>query len=427
MLINELHTKFLECDSVSTDTRTIKHNSIFFALSGPNFNGNRFADEAIVKGAAIVVVDDVDYFIDDDKHILVEDVLVCLQKLSNYHRKHLKAKVVALTGSNGKTTTKELINAVLSSKFSAACTKGNLNNHIGVPLTLLECDPSIEFLIVEMGANHQGEIANLCLIAEPDYGLITNIGKAHLEGFGGLEGVKKGKGEMFQYLLEHDKVAFVNSDVKVVNEVLPVELKTITYNRDLLTNINLEDKLQFSYENLDIQSNLLGSYNLQNIIQAIGIGRYFGVHPDLIKKAIEAYQPDNNRSQEYFIDNTSIFMDAYNANPTSMEVSIKAFLNRVEHDQALLIIGDMLELGEVTALEHKGILELIFKSSNIPVVAIGPIFYQFKDEFEKYQYFNDVDSYCNKLNFNEIKGKSIFLKGSRGIKLERLIKHLESL
>ncbi|MBK7700114.1 MAG: UDP-N-acetylmuramoyl-tripeptide--D-alanyl-D-alanine ligase [Saprospiraceae bacterium] len=353
MDIELLYTVWLEARAISTDSRKIVVGSIFFALRGGRFDGNTFASQALELGASYVVVDDESVVVSGDKrYIVVEDVLTSLQQLANKHRSTLSIPVLALTGSNGKTTTKELARNVLSKKFKTHATEGNLNNHIGVPLTILSTPDDAQFLIVEMGANHQGEIDLLCQIAAPNYGMITNIGKAHLEGFGGVEGIKKGKSEMYRYLTQHGGKIFINSDDNVLMSLLPEKVKTIQYEVQTLLNlIDAEPTLKLDYRNVQVTTQLYGTYNLPNIAFAICVGEYFGVEQAEIIEAISEYTPDNNRSQILKIDTNIIIKDAYNANPSSMVLSIESFSKIL--GPKVVVLGDMLELGEYAPSEHQ--------------------------------------------------------------------------
>src|SRR6185436_17116240 len=370
--IEKIYSAFLKADQkISTDTRKISAGCLFFALRGENFNGNDYAQDAINKGAAYAIVDDKNLS-PDNRLIFTDNVLETLQHLSNFHRKQLKIKIIALTGSNGKTTTKELINVVLNQKFKTHATQGNLNNHIGVPLTLLSLGSIHEFAVIEMGANHQREIELLCKIAGPDFGLITNIGKAHLEGFGGFDGVKKGKGELYDYLKKINGKIFIHADKYILNEMCGDYKNVITYghkNNFDCTGImadNSSPLLKIGWYSKDdpeinfISSHLTGSYNFENILAAICIGNYFGIEKELIRKGIESYIPSNQRSQVIEKNSNTFILDYYNANPSSMEAAIINF-DKNFSGKKIAIIGDMLELGNETEKEHQQVFNLISK------------------------------------------------------------------
>ena len=412
MDIKELHKIFLKSSGVTTDSRQIKLNSIFFALKGDNFDGNKYAKSAIDKGASFAVVDNQAYCLNEN-YILVDDVLSCLQELSKYHRKQLNCPVLGITGTNGKTTTKELITAVIEKKFRTVATKGNYNNHIGVPLTLLRAKLDTEFLIVEMGANHIHEIEFLCGLAQIDFGIITNIGKAHLEGFGSVEGVIKAKKELYEHIDINDGTLFVNANDKL--------LKSISENTDrILYNINEQEQsnspfAKVIYNGSLISSQLIGDYNRTNILAACEIGRYFGVSLEKTKEAIESYTPSNNRSQLLETNRNTIVLDAYNANPSSMTEAIKAF-QKVNHKKKLLILGDMLELGENSLVEHQSIIDEL-SQDNQKVILVGQEFNKCQHNF--IHFFNSEDALVW-IEENQIEDMFILLKGSRGIKLEIL-------
>ena len=352
MKIEELHRLYLSTGLVDTDTRNIRKGSIFFALKGGNFNGNTFAQQALKNGASFSIVDEQAYA-KGGQIILVEDVLATLQKLANFHRKFLHIPIIGLTGSNGKTTTKELIYAVLKTSYKAKATHGNLNNHIGVPLTLLSFGTDTEIGIVEMGANHQKEIEFLSNIAEPDFGYITNFGKAHLEGFGSIEGVIKGKSELYDFLKTHKKTAFVNpNDEKQVE--LTAGINRIFFDKDFEI-LEVHPFLKISFEDTIIETQLVGSYNIPNLMVAITIAKYFKISNTAIKEAISNYLPNNNRSQIVEKRQNKILLDAYNANPSSMEAAITYFAS-TDLEEKSLILGDMFELGESAAEEHRKII-----------------------------------------------------------------------
>ncbi|WP_340074275.1 UDP-N-acetylmuramoyl-tripeptide--D-alanyl-D-alanine ligase [Leptobacterium sp. I13] len=421
MMIQDLYTLFLDTRSVCTDTRKIEKNCLFFALKGTNFNGNQFAKEALKKGASYAIVDEKKYEV-SGKTILVDDVLTTLQKLANYHRKQLKTTIIALTGSNGKTTTKELINCVLKSKYNTIATKGNLNNHIGVPLTLLSIKYNIEIAIVEMGANHQKEIAFLCEITFPDYGCITNFGKAHLEGFGGIEGVIKGKSELYDHLIEQNKHIFYNTDDPIQVEKLKNYSKKISYSKSgkadyVIEFVGANPFVTIKVGDTYINSQLIGSYNYSNIALAITIGMYFDVPLSAIKKAVENYIPANNRSQILYKNSNKIILDAYNANPTSMVAAFDHFSNLPDKNK-IAFLGDMFELGEDSNKEHQAIVDIAEKAQGINVILIGTHFYKTNSTLEKYKTFNDLRKGIDR---ESIKNSTILIKGSRGMALERIL------
>jgi len=418
MIIQEVYKIYSKHYLVDTDTRSIRKNTIFFALKGANFNGNLFADEALKKGASFSIVDEKKY--QTNKNIiLVDDVLTCLQNLATYHRTVLNIPILSLTGSNGKTTTKELINVVLSKKFKTIATKGNLNNHIGVPLTLLSMDTSTEFGIVEMGANHLKEIEFLCNIAKPNFGYITNFGKAHIEGFGSIEGVIKGKSELLNYLRTNHGKVFVNP-----NDDLQIKqsegIHTIPFEPSL-ENLNTAPLVSLSFKNLEIKSQLIGAYNFNNIAAAVSIGNYFEISIIDIKTAIENYTPTNNRSQIIQKENSKIILDAYNANPSSMEVALKSF-GKLADTSKILVLGDMFELGEISAEEHQTIADLAETLNAKKVYLIGENFYKTSTKKAlKYERFSD---FINAINSKDFDNSTILIKGSRGMALEKLLSHL---
>ncbi len=423
-MITKLYNIFLNSDGVSTDTREDVNNKIFFALSGDNFNGNVFAKDALKKRAKVCVIDDPAHLV-DERTILVPDVLSALQELATYHRKKNKAVILAITGSNGKTTTKELISQVLASSFDIISTKGNFNNHIGVPLTLLSIIPSTKIAIVEMGANHIGEIGRLCEIAMPDIGIITNIGKAHLEGFGSYEGVITAKNELYEYLKDNLGFAIVNNDDELLVK-LSKDISQITYG---INNANVEGeilaskphlKLLWGYNNKTYKCNsrLYGNYNFYNIMAAITTGIQFNVPTRAIINAIESYIPQNNRSQQINTNRNNVVLDAYNANPFSMNEAIMSFANS-EFENPWLLLGDMFELGSYSAQEHRVIIELLLKYNFKNVILIGNEFN--KVDNHKYISFITSDDAIEYLKENKISNADILIKGSRGMKLERLL------
>ncbi|KJD31547.1 UDP-N-acetylmuramoyl-tripeptide--D-alanyl-D-alanine ligase [Tamlana nanhaiensis] len=421
MNIAKLHELFLTCNSANTDTRKISQNDMFFALTGDNFNGNTYANKALSLGAKYAIIDDPEYNT-SSACILVENTLKTLQALATYHRNYLKTPIIALTGSNGKTTTKELINTVLKQKYRTTATIGNLNNHIGVPLTLLSMTKTTEIGIVEMGANHQKEIAFLCQIAQPDYGYITNFGKAHLEGFGGVEGVIKGKSEMYDYLIDNNKTVFVNA-----NDTIQVE-KTKTANTISFGNKTTYLNIEFIGANpfvscllkgIKINSQLIGDYNFNNIAAAIAIGQYFKVSIEDTKQAIENYVPTNNRSQIIQKGQHKIILDAYNANPSSMQAALLNF--EKQNGLKLAILGDMFELGNEAEIEHQNIANLATSLSIDTVILIGENFYKTQTKSQQFKTFNNFKS---QFNISTLQSSTILIKGSRGMALERVLELL---
>lgn len=427
MDINYIHSLFLKCNSVSIDTRKIDVNSFFVAIKGDNFDANTFAKEAIDKGASYVLIDDKNYFI-DQRTVLVENSLVALQELAKFHRNYLKLPIIALTGSNGKTTTKELINVVLSKKFNTRATVGNLNNHIGVPLTLLSFNDQTEIGIVEMGANHKKEIEFLCEIAQPDFGYITNFGKAHLEGFGGIKGVIQGKSEMYQYLLSNDKLAFVNIDdsiqVEKTKDIKKFSFGVNNKNVDVnISNIEASPFVIVTYSENVIATHLIGLYNANNVNAAIAIGNYFEVEDIAIKNALEGYVPENNRSQLITKGTNEVILDAYNANPSSMKVAIENFV-LLNKKNKVLFLGDMFELGKESLIEHKGILELLVNQKDIICYFIGKYFYENKISKSNFFFFENFESFSEVIKNDKFDKNMILIKGSRGMALERTLEFI---
>ncbi|QBN18667.1 UDP-N-acetylmuramoyl-tripeptide--D-alanyl-D-alanine ligase [Flavobacterium nackdongense] len=427
MDISYLHSLFLESHSVGIDSRKIQPKSLFVAIKGDNFDANTFAKEALDKGASYVIIDNPNYYI-DQRTILVENSLMALQELAKFHRQYLKLPIIALTGSNGKTTTKELIHVVLSKKYRTKATVGNLNNHIGVPLTLLSFDQHTEIGIVEMGANHQKEIEFLCELAQPDYGYITNFGKAHLEGFGGVEGVIKGKSEMYNYIAAHSKLAFINLEDKIqVEKSKAFQSYSFGINREnadvVISTIKANPFVAIQYADLLIQTHLIGLYNANNINAALTMGKYFGVEDQDIKAALESYIPENNRSQMITKGTNQIILDAYNANPSSMAVAIENFL-QLDNSNKILILGDMFELGEDSFVEHKTLVNLLVKQKDATVYFVGKEFYKHQMSSENLHFFETFDAFSNFLKNLSIDTSSILIKGSRGMALERTLEFL---
>lgn len=423
--IKELYQLYLKHPVICIDSRKIEPGCIFFALKGENFNGNHFAREALAHGAALAVVDEP--IGTDERFLVVEDVLKVLQDLASMHRREINAKVIGITGSNGKTTTKELIFKVLSSTYKTKATSGNLNNHIGLPLTLLSLDRSIEYAVVEMGANHIGEIARLCEIAGPDYGLITNIGKAHLEGFGSLEGIIKAKSELYEHLRRNKGFVFLNSD----NPILVKQAAGITnYTYGTGAAATCKGKLltQDPYLTLEwtgtgtpniLETKLYGAYNFENVMAAVAVGNYFEVPVKDIHHSISSYEPSNNRSQVFHSDrDNTLILDAYNANPTSMESAIRNFYT-LPDEHKMVILGDMLELGSDSLKEHSKILELLKDLGFQKVFLAGEIFYSLPIP-SHWSKFPDTDALKVRLKESNISAHTILIKGSRKIGLESL-------
>lgn len=413
MEIKQLYNLYSKYFLVDTDTRKIRKNTIFFALKGENFNGNSFAEEAIKKGAILSIVDEKEQ-VKNSNIILVDNTLETLQKLANYHRKQLSIPLIALTGSNGKTTTKELINAVFLKKYNTTATLGNLNNHIGVPLTLLSMTPNTEIGIIELGANNHKEISFLSNIAEPDFGYITNFGKAHLEGFGSIEGVIKAKCELYDFLIKNNKIIFVNPRDKV--QIEKTKKANTVFFDEAIEIIEVNPFVKLKYNGLEIKSNLIGTYNIDNIMASITIGKYFDVSPEEIKNAIESYIPTNNRSQIIKTENNQIVLDAYNANPTSMKVALENF-NLILSSKTI-ILGDMFELGKASLTEHQKIVDLATEYNFETIFFVGENFYKTETNHYKFKTFEDLR---NHLQSSSIKNNYILIKGSRGMKLERTL------
>lgn len=430
--MENLYKLFYETTGVCTDTRKIEKNCLFICLSGNNFNGNAFAEEALSKGAKYVISDDY-AFTDKENIYYVENSLIFLQKLSNFHRSKFKIPVIGITGSNGKTTSKELINCVLSKKYKTLATSGNLNNHIGVPLTLLNLTDSHEIAIIEMGANKLKDIEELCQIAEPTHGIITNIGKAHLEGFLSFEGVIKTKKELYEAVDQINGVIFYNQDDTILRDQLPQNSELISYGTDAksivkgeLIELNPFVKMRWkskTFQSKDIQTNMIGKYNFYNFLAAICIGNYFKVSNEAISEAISTYTPSNNRSQVVKSKRNTIILDAYNANPTSMKSAIESFAI-IDHPSKLAILGDMFELGLESEKEHQAIIELI-KNDGIRTFFVGERFYEHKTkETANTFFFKSKENLKEQLKNEVLKDKLILLKGSRGIGLEEIVEKL---
>jgi len=420
MNINELYIYFLECEDISTDSRSVKKNSLFFALKGDNFDGNKYALEALNKGAKYAIIDDSN--LKNPNFIKVQNVLNSLQELSAFHRIQLsKTKIIALTGSNGKTTTKELIHSVLSKKYKTVSTLGNLNNHIGVPISLLKIKKDSNFAVIEMGANHIGEIAFLTNLVKPDYGYITNFGKAHLEGFGGIKGVIKGKTELYNWLIENKKPILINSDDKIQKKF--TNSKSILFGKKIQSQFVFkefnEDFVSVGYNEHNIKSKLIGGYNFSNIIAAISFGLYFKIDIKSIQNAIENYTPKNNRSEVLNTKDKKIILDAYNANPTSMRLAIDSFF-KLSGSKAL-ILADMLELGIYSNDEHLEIINHLEKENTGKTYLVGEEFYKLKKESNSISFYKTKNELILEISNNKILEKNILIKGSRAMKMEELI------
>ncbi|RPA69903.1 UDP-N-acetylmuramoyl-tripeptide--D-alanyl-D-alanine ligase [Cyclobacteriaceae bacterium YHN15] len=429
MNIEQLYKHFLQSSGVSTDTRKINQGNIFFALKGPNFNANDFAAKALEMGASLVVVDEARIIPKDDpRYFLVDDVLIGLQQLANFHRKKLSIPIIGLTGSNGKTTTKELLHAVLKQKYRTAATEGNLNNHIGVPLTILSIGEEVEIAIVEMGANKQGDIKELCDIAEPTHGFITNIGKAHLEGMGGPEGVLKTKTELFQHLRENNGTVFINSQDPILSNMAKRFENPILYPaKGDFCEVNFEGadpfvKFKVEGDNRVHLSSLIGAYNFGNIATSLTIGKFFGVSLDKAVEAIVSYSPSNMRSQLIEKRSNLIILDAYNANPSSMEVALKTFGEMSGDKQKMVILGDMYELGDSTNEEHRKLGDIVARYNFDKICFTGKhIQVALETAPLRALYFPDPFSFRNWLQDSNLENYLILIKGSRGMKLESLV------
>ena len=420
--MTDLYDRYLQNPKICTDTRKITTGSLFFALKGPHFNGNEFAKEALKKGASYAIVDDELYAI-DDTYILVKDALTTLQELARFHRKELKCKVLGITGSNGKTTSKELCLQVLKKKYNTLATSGNLNNHIGVPLSILSIGTDTEIAIIEMGANHINEIEFLCGIAQPDYGVITNVGKAHLEGFGSLEGVLQAKTELYRYLATKDAPVFVKDNDYVLIDKIPKECPIIRYGELKDSNYIIKSNgaqpfVKVLLNETQIQTQLIGDYNFDNIALSIAIGMEFGLETIDIKEAIESYVASNNRSQIIKTNTNTILLDAYNSNPMSLEKAIQN-LENIKHENKVMILGDMFELGEETNIEHQKIIDQCLKSGVSNVFLVGKIFNAINNT--KYTSFDNTTDLVELLKTQAIEDAFILIKGSRGMKLEQVV------
>jgi UDP-N-acetylmuramoyl-tripeptide--D-alanyl-D-alanine ligase len=427
MNINDLYDKFLIARTVSTDSRRITEGCLFFALRGDRFNANAFADEALQKGAGFVVIDDPQYRT-SERHILVDDVLTALQELAKYHRAQLKIPVVGLTGSNGKTTSKELLNTVLSQKYRTFATQGNLNNHIGVPLSILSIDPDYEMAVIEMGANHLGEIALLCSISQPTHGFITNIGKAHIGTFGGFENIIRGKSELYDHLLRHNGTVFINSRDEILSNMARRFREPLMYYQpgDYYTCSLIEANpfISFRAENGEtVRTNLIGAYNFENIAAALCIGKFFQVDPTAANKAVAAYTPGNMRSQVVRKENRTIILDAYNANPSSMKAAVEN-LASMNADRKVLILGDMFELEEEAEKEHQALGKLVQDLGFSEVYLCGKLMKVAQLEIPSAKHFEKKEELIDVLRANDFANATVLVKASRGIGLESVIDYL---
>ncbi|RAJ04105.1 UDP-N-acetylmuramoyl-tripeptide--D-alanyl-D-alanine ligase [Chitinophaga skermanii] len=425
MTISALYDIYLQNPSIQTDTRKLKQGDLFFALKGPNFDGNTYAANALAAGARAAIIDDKAYFIDADKTILVDDVLTTLQKLAEHHRLQFNIPFIGITGTNGKTTTKELINAVLSQHFKTVATVGNLNNHIGVPLTLLSIPAGTEMAIIEMGANHEKEIEGYCKVAHPTHVIITNIGKAHLEGFGSVEGVKRAKGELYDYARANKGTAFVCNDLSYLVDMSAGIAEVVTYGKGEADYsgepVPGKPLLEVSVKNIpgleSIQTNLVGDYNYTNVLAAVTVGSYFKVPVEKIHTALSNYTPSNNRSQVMQIGSNTIIMDAYNANPSSMKAAIDNFAS-LHATKKVLLLGAMRELGENSVAEHQAVVDLLETQHWHAVVLVGG---DFEHVRHPYIYLPDAMAAKTWLQQQQFEEAHILIKGSRGIGMERVI------
>tara|TARA_Y100000589_G_scaffold306395_1_gene321095 strand:- start:39001 stop:40293 length:1293 start_codon:yes stop_codon:yes gene_type:complete len=430
-MIQAIYQAYKQSTGVTTDTRKIGKDNLFFALKGANFNGNTFAKQALEQGAKYVVIDELIEELPSGTYFLVDDVLQTLQKVANYHRLQMTIPFIGITGSNGKTTTKEIIKHILQTTYETYATQGNFNNHIGVPLTLLSIPESAEIAIIEMGANHVGEIAQLCEIAQPDYGIITNIGKAHLEGFGSYESVIKAKSELYDYIKSKNGKVFVNADDDLLME-LSKDISRITYGTkradikgELLQDIPfIKMKWERHGKVYEAHSSLFGKYNFYNLLAGISFASYFNVSPNQIQEAVQNFKSQNNRSEirETALNNTLI-LDAYNANPSSMQQSIAAF-SQFSSPNKICILGDMFELGEFAKKSHLEILEQVQCAGCKKVLLCGKEFYQFKDDFPSFLFFETTEELLEYLKENSISNSTVLIKGSRSMQLEKTAEYL---
>lgn len=425
MKIDDIYSLFSRSSGISTDTRTIKSKNLFFCLKGKNFNGNLFIDQAISLGASFVIYDEEKLNHKSKRAFKVKNALETLQALAKHHRSKFNIPVIGLTGSNGKTTSKELINSVLSQKFNVTYTANNFNNHIGVPLTILKINTKTDIAIIEMGANQLGEIDLLCNIADPTIGYITNFGKAHLEGFGGLKGVIKGKSELYEYIRKSKGVILVNNDDRIQREKSK-GINTFSFGKSKKSNCLIYNTTsnkglcEARLNDKKILTNLHGEYNFENINASIAVGIHFGLSFEQIENGIKYYVPKNNRSEMLKTKSNLLFIDSYNANPTSMKVSIQSFMKFREVEK-ILILGDMHEIGKTSLNEHERILNSVKNIKDLKIFLVGKIFNQLKFNSDRIHFFKEIDELIEYFKKNLVTGHTIFLKGSRKINLEKLI------
>lgn len=431
MRISQLYNIFQEYPRICTDTRTIEKDCLFFALKGPSFNGNEFAEQALAEGAKYVVIDEHKFNRDDARYICVPDVLTTLQELARFHRDQLTIPVIGITGTNGKTTTKELLLSVLSQKFKTLATRGNLNNHIGVPLSLLSLPKEAEIAIIEMGANHLHEIKQLCEIAKPTHGLITNVGKAHLEGFGSYEGVKQTKSELYAYLQEHQGVVFIQGDNPELLELAerkhirnPITYGTSSKNTVQGAIIQTAPLIRIYWQSIDsveqqeVQTQLTGTYNLENMLSAVSVGLHFGLSATQVNQGLINYVPTNNRSQIVQTDKNQIIADFYNANASSMSAALDN-LSHIGSGRKAVILGDMFEMGEDSKMEHEILRDKAIKLQFDKLIFVGPTFYEIRDD--RGAYFETVDHLIEELEQHPITEHTVLLKASRGMAFESIL------
>lgn len=421
MNTKEIYELYSQSNGISTDSRKIKKGCIYLALKGEHFNGNLFAEDAINKGAFKAIVDETIDTDNSEDFIKVDNALKTLQDLARYHRRLLKTPIIAITGSNGKTTTKKLCQSIFSTTFKTFATKGNLNNHIGVPLSLLQIDASTEIALIELGANHQKEIEDLCAICEPDYGYVTNFGKDHLEGFGGVQGVIKANAELYDYLKKVGGKIFIDVKDQLQNQQAEGgDLIFFNTDNDLLKFVSAHPYVKINLEGNIVTTQLIGDYNFQNIAAAYAMATYFGISNDKILKALAEFTPEDNRSQFVHTDHNQLVLDAYNANPSSMELAIKNFV-RQEADKKSVILGDMLELGESSYEEHLITLQQLDEQSIDQAFLVGHAFYEHQFKSDKFKFYKNFEGLKKHLQDQPLKDHLILIKGSRGIALERCI------